>query len=280
MLTELILKIRDRYHPLFYMRKLSLFRKVMSQLNFPIAIRIDGISHPICVSFSRNLSWVLSNGKVVEAEERASFVRLTTMAGCKLLYDIGANVGLYAFMFAGADANRNAVLFEPDPVNAKLLMNSMHRFAVRNCKLIDAAVSDKDGTLTFHSDSVSGSTGTLRQDNSFLNTHRHGESRPLQVRSVSLDQITLGGAADPDVIKIDAEGAELSIFRGAKALLARSSPMLFFECARDRAEIQAMLIAGGYRLFGATTLQAIDQPVINSVALHTKRHASVIRELI
>jgi hypothetical protein len=97
----LSLEVRDRFHPLFHLRKLALFRWAIGQIHFPIAIRIDGISHSVCVDFARNLSWVLSNGRVPESQERANFLKLTESAGCKPMYDVGANVGLYAFMFVG-----------------------------------------------------------------------------------------------------------------------------------------------------------------------------------
>jgi len=114
MLTKLALEIRERYHPLFHLRKLALFRWAIGRLHFPIAIRIDGISHPVCVDFARNLSWVLSNGQVPESQERANFLRLTELAGSKSMYDVGANVGLYAFTFASASAARRVLMFEPD----------------------------------------------------------------------------------------------------------------------------------------------------------------------
>jgi hypothetical protein len=78
--TKLTLEVRERYHPLFHLRKVALFRWAVGKLHFPIAIRIDGISHPVCVDFARNLSWVLSNGQVPESQERANFLRLTESA--------------------------------------------------------------------------------------------------------------------------------------------------------------------------------------------------------
>jgi FkbM family methyltransferase len=251
----------------------------MGMLSFPIAISVDGLSHRICVCFSRNLSWVLSHGKGVEAKERANFVELTAIAGCRHLYDIGANVGLYAFTFNSAGTGRRVSMFEPDPTNAELLQRTLRRFAVQNCELVQAAVSDTDGMLTFHTDLVSGATGSIREGDSFLSHHHQGETTPMQVRSVSLDRFGEDCGSDPDVIKIDAEGAELSIFRGAETLLRRSRPMLLFECDRDKSEISADLKAKGYKFFDAITLEPVDQPAHNCFALHLERHSIVIDAL-
>jgi FkbM family methyltransferase len=279
MLTKLALEIRERYHPLFHLRKLALFRWAIGRLHFPIAIRIDGISHPVCVDFARNLSWVLSNGQVPESQERANFLRLTELAGSKSMYDVGANVGLYAFTFASASAARRVLMFEPDNMNVKLLKATLRRFQLRNCEVVEAAVCDRDGVLTFHSDSMSGATGSIEEGDSFLHRHRQGDTVALTVRSVSLDRVSTSADSDPDVIKIDAEGAELSIFHGAEDLLARSNPMLLFECSKSKAEIAAFLSNKGYRLFDPTTMENVQVPDFNCLALHSERHEAVIRAI-
>jgi FkbM family methyltransferase len=279
MLTKLTLAVRERYHPLFHLRKMAPFRWAIGKLHFPIAIRIDGISHPVCVDFARNLSWVLSNGQVPESRERANFQRLTESTGCKSMYDVGANVGLYAFTFTSSSAARRVLMFEPDNLNARLLQATLTRFQLRNCELVEAAVCDRDGVLTFHSDSVSGATGSINEGSSFLHRHHQGETVAVTVRSVSLDKVSTSAASDPDVIKIDCEGAELSIFHGAEELLSRSHPMLFFECSENKAEIGAFLSGKGYRLFDPTTLEKVEFPHFNCLALHTERHDAVIRSI-
>jgi hypothetical protein len=131
MLTKLTLEVRERYHPLFHLRKVALFRWAIGKLHFPIAIRIDGISHPVYVDFARNLSWVLSNGQVPESRELGNFLRLAESADATSMYDVGANVGLYAFMFTSAGTARCVLMFEPDNMNARL------RSGVFNCGTVN-----------------------------------------------------------------------------------------------------------------------------------------------
>lgn len=278
-ITPLLLKVRERYHPLFHLRKLSLFRSFMQRIDFPVSIRIEDIKHPVSVSFSRNLGHVLSGGQGIESEEQKTFLRLTGMAECRTLYDVGANIGVYSFMFLSAIPNRRVHMFEPDVLNARLLRRSIQRAGLRACDLTEAAVSQREGILTFHSDSVSGATGSIRDGDSFLEQHHHGNSVAVQVRSVSLDHVSSTTSIDPDVIKIDAEGAELSILRGAESLLAKSRPMLFFECDQDREEVRRCLVESGYRLFAWTTLKPVELPELNTVALHRERHKQVMQNL-
>src|SRR5262249_5275188 len=49
------------------------------------------------------------------------------------------------------------------------------------------------------------------------------------VASVSLDAYVSEHGVTPDLIKIDVEGAELQVIRGARQLLANTRPMLIFE---------------------------------------------------
>src|SRR5262249_13394872 len=83
---------------------------------------------------------------------------------------------------------------------------------------------------------------------------------PIMLEQRSLDTMLAEmNIHQPDVIKIDVEGAELGVLRGAARLLASERPpVIVFEFA-DWAEAripgqrpgdaQAFLIASGYRLF-------------------------------
>jgi hypothetical protein len=55
----------------------------------------------------------------------------------------------------------------------------------------------------------------------------------------------------PDFVKIDTEGAEVAILRGAVDLLRTARPTLVFEawhCVEDRGELWAMLDKHGYAI--------------------------------
>ena len=66
--------IREKYHPLFYLRKFWLFQQLTRLLDFPILIKIDHISFPIYGSLSKNLSLILSGGLSGEIQERQNFL--------------------------------------------------------------------------------------------------------------------------------------------------------------------------------------------------------------
>jgi FkbM family methyltransferase len=135
-----------------------------------------------------------------------------------IFFDIGAQAGyhtMYASSLVGPAGRVYA--FEPAPTNLAYLKKHLLMNQLNNTFVVDAAVSDVNGVSHFDcADSpVAGhlsATGTLA------------------VRTISLDQeIDSGALPEPDYIKIDAEGAELKILKGAQKMLSRRHPILSVE---------------------------------------------------
>jgi Methyltransferase FkbM domain len=86
-----------------------------------------------------------------------------------------------------------------------------------NVAAVEAAVSNVDGVSHFDF-GISAVAGHLAASGEFV------------VRTLTLDhEIDCGALPEPDYIKIDAEGAELSILEGACKMLARRRPTLSVE---------------------------------------------------
>jgi len=277
MLTKLVLAIRERYHPLFHLRKLRLFRQATKFLDRPIAIHFDGINHPVYVSLSKNLSWVLSNGRAGEEAERTNFLNIVGIGSFKTLWDVGANVGLYGFLFASAVKDGSVLMFEPDQANTRLIKATIARSSLKSVGLIEAAVSDVTGNINFQLDEVTGATGTLNAaDSSFIVRHHDTMPTTVTVSCVTLDGIANDVSLPPDFIKIDVEGAELRVFWGADATIKRYSPAIFFECDTDQGVIRTHLLGRGYHLFDFETMKESESVPHNCLALHGTHHAKII----
>jgi hypothetical protein len=112
-----------------------------------------------------------------------------------------------------------------------------------NTVVIDAAVSDMTGVSHFDC-ADSAVAGHL------------SSSGTLQVRTISLDtEIDSGILPEPDYIKIDAEGAELKILKGARKMLERRHPTLSLEThqwmpqfSTIREDCKRFLVELGYQL--------------------------------
>jgi FkbM family methyltransferase len=188
------------------------------------------------------------------------------------VWDLGANVGLFAFAAAFAAGPPGRVLaVEADGFLAALLKRSAGEAPASYApvEVLSAAVAETPGVAEFciakrgragnHLQSVPGSTQT-------------GGTR--EVRRVAA--VTLDGLLDrypaPQVVKIDVEGAELLCLRGARRLLREVRPVLLCEVAEENAAEAGDLLRGhGYALFDAANRpdrrQPLGRPVWNTLAL-------------
>ena len=157
----------------------------------------------------------------------------------RCVFDVGAHLGLHTLYYS-AVADR-VVAFEPAPRNdARLLENVVlnHR---TNVSTWNVALSDRTAVLDFLDNGIS-QTGTL------LTQARHAQGfHKIQVQAHRLDDLDLPA---PDLIKIDCEGAEMQVLRGASATLRKHRPVVHLEVhpllGVSEAEVQEFLRLAGY----------------------------------
>ena len=149
--------------------------------------------------------------------------------------DVGANIGYHAYFAAGLVGPRGDVsAFEPDPDIHAVLTRNLASF--RWARAENVAVWDGAGSLEFErsflrSESGWGALTAVRNLN---------KGERISVRTISLD--SWGGAAglsSLDVVKLDAEGAEVRILAGARSILSEFHPVLLMEVSAP------LLIQGG-----------------------------------
>ena len=132
--------------------------------------------------------------------------------------DIGANIGNHALFFA--DRFREVLAFEPNPRTFGLLQfNAALR---RNIACFNLGLSDADGParMTVPTDNIG--MATLHASGGLSGAAVDCELRRLD----GLDVLAQRRVA---MVKIDVEGHEPAVLRGASALLARDRPVVVFE---------------------------------------------------
>jgi FkbM family methyltransferase len=132
-----------------------------------------------------------------------------------VLVDVGANVGKYTSAFlAQAPASAHALLFEPSESAGTVLAE---RFGGNpRVEIVAAACGDEEGTSPFHEEPGAGVTSSV------VGGHSRPDAVARTVRICRLDhELERRGLGSVDLLKIDAEGADLAVLRGAKALLER-----------------------------------------------------------
>jgi FkbM family methyltransferase len=135
-----------------------------------------------------------------------------------VVYDLGANVGFYSLLASVLVGPEGQVFsFEPVPSNLTFLWRHLELNGVRNCSVMEVAVSCSDGTAKFDVGPNS-SIGHLTGDS----------QNALSVRTIALDSLIASGQVPPpNVIKCDIEGGEYDALRGASEILSKHSPMIF-----------------------------------------------------
>lgn len=167
-----------------------------------------------------------------------------------IFYDVGANVGYFAIEMAQITGQKVEVCaFEPQPslaaaINASI---SLNRFS--GVRLFNSLVGDGDRPADLYV-APSSIHASAVDDSGRGATHKEAS------RMVTLDGLL--GVPPPDMIKIDVEGAEHLVLRGAHLVLRSHKPHMFLEYLpnadpdlRIRREVQRLLAdVSEYRLYG------------------------------
>jgi FkbM family methyltransferase len=172
-----------------------------------------------------------------------------------VVWDIGANLGLFSFAAAVAAGPRGQVLaVEPDSTMVGLLRRSAalgaRRAAAsrRPCaavQVLPAAVAADASVAHFHVARRNRATSHLE---GFGTTQTGGIRATHLVPTVTLDWLA-ANFQPPDVIKIDVEGAEMTVLTGAAQVL-RNRPAIICEVASRNSEVVAELLAPyGYAIY-------------------------------
>jgi FkbM family methyltransferase len=145
--------------------------------------------------------------------QESNFV-LQQIRDSDICVDIGANIGFYTLCF-GKQAVRGTVhSFEPVPLSYHLMAVNVLSNGLSNIVANNYAVGDTNGESEF---CVAGD-GAF---SSLIDTGRKPIIETMKTRVVTLDSYCHDhNLARVDILKVDVEGAEMSVLRGSGSLLA------------------------------------------------------------
>lgn len=155
-----------------------------------------------------------------------------------VLWDVGANVGFFALL--GARLGARVVAWEPVAEVAGLAREAALR-------------SGFDAQVEVRAEAVGATDGEqellVAADASWSHLAARGNAAGTTNRWVPVTTLdaALGTAGPPpDVVKLDVEGSEADVLRGARELLTRIRPALVIELHDTATEVCDLLEAAGY----------------------------------
>ncbi len=198
--------------------------------------------------------------------------------------DVGAKLGMYTYRLLRHSGD--VVAFEPIPVLSTMLQQVFKKQRVR---IMPCALSDSPGRTRMRI--PYGSNGEVKFGRSTIeasNTLAHGDVARVEEIDVDVKTLDQHDLRQVGFMKIDVEGHELAVLRGAVSTLDRERPTLLIEAndhhhPRAVAELRALLSGRDYEGFflrdqRLTPLATISDPdyfrresIENFIFIHSSR---------
>jgi len=137
--------------------------------------------------------------------------------------DIGAQSGAYSLMSKFFDKTK-WFCFEPDPINYECLLENIKLNDITNVDVKNLAVNDISGTVKLNICKTHRGLNTIGQNPTRFTQN---DTEEYLIDSNNLD--SLFENTKIDLIKIDTEGCEYNILKGAKQVISKYKPKIFLE---------------------------------------------------
>ncbi len=197
---------------LFRFKTLARAIRIFSSVESPCLIRRSFFNYTLSLDVSRSITHQLL---FLEGERfvQERFLLSTILKPGMRVVDVGANVGYYLLLFEKyIKPAGEVVCIEPSQKNLQELKRNIEANKFTNVKLLEAAIGMEDSNI-----------GLREGINSKVIDKDHGD---YQVALRKLDSLV---SDKVDFLKIDVEGYEGQVLKGAHEIIIRDTPLLFLE---------------------------------------------------
>jgi FkbM family methyltransferase len=162
----------------------------------------------------------------------------TLTSNWPLFIDAGANVGGWTVALAAAHPGAHVYCFEPAPNTFKVLCENIRLNRLQNVTAAQLALSDSPGIASFQVTKASPIFNRLapgKESITNLRRARFRGARTIEVKTIRLEDFCRDSNIERiGFLKIDVEGAEGRLLRGAQRLLRnRAIDLIWIEVASD-----------------------------------------------
>jgi len=136
-----------------------------------------------------------------------------------IVVDCGAHIGLFTLRCLRSPHTTFVIAIEPNPLHIRLLrMNLLMNGEYSRVRIIEGAAGYSNDEIKLYLNDVSSRSSVVKT-----------AARYVWVKQVKLDDVAKALTQHIGFIKIDVEGAELEVLRGAVELIKRDKPVLVIE---------------------------------------------------
>jgi FkbM family methyltransferase len=209
---------------------------------------------PMTVVLPAGTDIYLTGGKTHNSEIRLARFLIRHLQPDGVFADVGAHFGYFSLLAARlVGAQGQVISFEASATTHAVLAANVA--AVPVIQVHHRAVSDRQELVLFYEFPVLYNEFNSLDVRQFADEKWYGEFQPtkIEVPAITLSEFFAAVPRLPDIIKIDVEGAEYKVIRGASDLLSRSAPAVvleYLEPKRHNTEHQqaaALLRSLGYQ---------------------------------
>ena len=268
MLTETLLKLYARYFPLKkgkYRLVESLWKKSVAPENRKRKARLlAGGFHIDCdLNLVLQRQFYFFGTYFLEQENLACWSDYSKRS--QVIFDVGANLGIYSLTSAAISPEARLFAFEPTPAIAAHLRRTLEDNHLNRINVVEKAVARTSGTAVLNL------LGAKIEGNEGMNfvTQKAVAADSITIETVSLDDFCqLQGIDQIDLLKIDIQGNEAEALRGAERMLSEGRIRCIFtelnwetdpEKLDPALEVVELLQEKGF-LFASPTKNAVPKP--------------------
>jgi FkbM family methyltransferase len=203
--------------------------------------------------------------------------------------EVGAHIGYLSLWFKKCSGEQGkVVVFEPGLNNLPYLKENIKNTSI---ELVEAGCGDVDGYAEFYIDDLSGQSNSFVKDYSGIQTNISlAPNVSVKIETTTVRMLRLDGflkEEQPDFVKIDAEGFDYDVLKGASGLLDNGKiPPVFMVEALEEYQYQVFdwLLTRGYKVFDLERVRIEDprqfSSSLNFFALHDQYHTQKMKSFL